>query len=247
MVDPLLDGFFLTQVLELDQYNNGGWASFGVNFLEQTLLSFIPNGLRWLSGATYSGKFKPDNMFERAVSRLPFLGSAFNVNKKVNPYTGEEGDMWDAFNRVLPFLSVRQISAIEEQAKELDVTKDMLRGSYTINGEKFELNATQTAELNKQYGQWNAIALTEFYNNTSSHTVLNDNNKYQVLRYNQMTEELRTRTTKSIMTKNSTYAKIQAWLAAGNKYYATQSEYTALKKLGITGSLYKGSKGFVSK
>ena len=47
MLEPLLDGLFLTQILELDQYNNGGWGSFGIKYLEQTLLSFIPNGLRW--------------------------------------------------------------------------------------------------------------------------------------------------------------------------------------------------------
>ena len=45
MLDPLLDGFFMTQLLEMDQYNRGGFGSFGASFLEQTLLSFIPNGV----------------------------------------------------------------------------------------------------------------------------------------------------------------------------------------------------------
>ena len=64
-LDPFLDGFFLTQILEMDRYTPEGWASLGTNLLEQTLLSFIPNGVRWLSGLTYTGKLKPTNFFEK--------------------------------------------------------------------------------------------------------------------------------------------------------------------------------------
>ena len=113
MLDPMLDGFFLVNLLQMDQYNNAGWGSFGINFLEQTLLSFIPNGVRWLSGATYTGKYKTNNFFERAVARIPFFGSAFGLEKRVNPYTGDMGDAWDIFNRVVPFLEVRATSTRE--------------------------------------------------------------------------------------------------------------------------------------
>ena len=49
------------------------------------------------------------------------------------------------------------------------------------------------------------------------------------------------------MTKNAEYAKIQAWLKAGNRYYASGPDYAALKKLGVKGQLFKGTKGFISK
>lgn len=247
MLDPLLDGFFLTQILEMDQYSQGGFASFGLGFLEQTILSFIPNGIRWLSGATYSGKYKTTNMFERAVTRIPFLGAAFNVPKQTNPYTGDQGSMWDAFNRVVPFLEVRKTSAIEENAKALGINKTQLRGKYEINGEKFELSTKDTAELNKQYGEWNALALSLFYDNKSAYSVQTPNGTYRTLTYNQMTEDQRKRAVQNIMSKNAGYAKIQAWLKAGNTYYASASDYAALRKLGITGNLYKGNKGFVKK
>lgn len=247
MLDPLLDGFFLTQILEMDQYSQGGFASFGLGFLEQTILSFIPNGIRWLSGATYSGKYKTTNLFERAVTRIPFLGAAFNVPKQTNPYTGDQGSMWDAFNRIVPFLEVRKISAIEENSKAVGINKTQLRGKYEINGEKFELSSRDTAELNKQYGEWNALALSLFYDNKSAYSVQMPNGTYRTLTYNQMTEDQRKRAVQNIMSKNAEYAKIQAWLKAGNTYYASASDYAALRKLGVTGKLYKGNKGFVKK
>ena len=245
MAEPLLDGFFLTQILELDKYNNEGWASTTVNFMEQTLLSFIPNGFRWLSGATYTGKYKTNNFFQRAVARVPFFGAVFGLEKQVNPYTGDLGDAWDIFTRIVPFLEVRQTSAMEDETRALGITKKELRGSYTINGEKFELNSKDVAALNRMYGQWNAEDLVEFYDNRARYSVLMPNGKYKSLTYNQMTPEQRKNAIQNLFSKNAQYAKTLAWLQAGNTYYAGDSEYVALKKLGISGKLYKGNKGYV--
>ena len=247
MVEPILDSFIMTQIIELDKYHSGGLASFGLNFLENTLLSFIPAGVRWLSGATYSGTYKPNNMFQKAVARIPFLGSAFNVPKKVNPHTGKEGNMWDAFERVVPYLEIRQTSTIEDNAKVLGLNKTELRGKYEINGEKFNLSAREVAELNKAYGEWNATMLRLFYDNQLRKSTQMDNGTYRELTYSQMTEDQRRRAVKSIYEKNAEYAKIQAWLEAGNAYYASDNDYVELKRRGVKGLLYKGNKGFVKK
>ena len=245
MFGSLLNGFFLIQILEMDKYNRGGLASLGTKFLEQTILSFLPNGLRWLSGATYSGTYQTNNMFQRAVARIPFFGSIFKVPKKTNPYTGDQGSMWDAFNRVVPYLEVRQTSAIEEESKALGINRKQLRGKYEVNGKEFELSARDTAELNKQYGEWNALALSLFYDNKSAHSVQMENGTYRVLSYNQMTEDQRRRVVQNITSANARYAKIQAWLNAGNTYYATKSDFQNLRSIGVTGKLYRGNRGFI--
>jgi len=244
-MEPLLDGFFLVQILELDQYNNNGWATFILSFMEQSLLSFIPNGLRWLSGATYTGKYKTNTFFERAVARIPFFGSVFGLEKKVNPYTGDQGNAWDIFNRVVPFFSVRTTSAIEDNTKALGINKDELRGQYEINGEAFELDSEDVANLNKMYGQWNADDLVEFYDNRAKYSVKMENGTFRELTYSQMTETQRTNAVQNLFSKNAEYAKIYAWLMAGNAYYASATDYMELKRLGITGKLFKGTKGFV--
>jgi len=213
--------------------------------MEQTLLSFIPNGFRWLSGATYTGKYKTNNFFQRAVARVPFFGAVFGLEKQVNPYTGDLGSAWDIFTRIVPFLEVRQTSAMEDETRALGITKKELRGSYTINGEKFELNSKDVAALNRMYGQWNAEDLVEFYDNRARYSVLMPNGKYKSLTYNQMTPEQRKNAIQNLFSKNAQYAKTLAWLQAGNTYYAGDSEYVALKKLGISGKLYKGNKGYV--
>lgn len=247
MVEPILDSFILTQIIELDKYHSGGLASFGLNFLENTLLSFIPAGVRWLSGATYSGTYKPNNIFQKAVVRIPFLGSVFNTPKRVNPHTGKEGNMWDAFERVIPYLEIRQASTIEDNTKALGLNKIELRGKYEINGEKFNLSAREVAELNKAYGEWNATVLKLFYNNQLRKSTQMDNGTYRELTYSQMTEDQRRRAVKSIYEKNAEYAKIQAWLKAGNAYYASDNDYMELKRRGVKGLLYKGNKGFVER
>lgn len=247
MVEPILDSFILTQIIELDKYHSGGLASFGLNFLENTLLSFIPAGVRWLSGATYSGTYKPNNIFQKAVVRIPFLGSVFNTPKRVNPHTGKEGNMWDAFERVIPYLEIRQASTIEDNTKALGLNKTELRGKYEINGEKFNLSAREVAELNKAYGEWNTTMLKLFYSNQLRKSTQMDNGTYRELTYSQMTEDQRRRAVKSIYEKNAEYAKIQAWLKAGNAYYASDNDYMELKRRGVKGLLYKGNKGFVKK
>lgn len=247
MLDPLLNGFFLVQILEMDKYSRGGHMSFTVNFLEQTLLSFIPAGVRWLSGATYSGNYRQDNFFQKAVSRLPFFGSVFNIPKRVDPHTGKKGNMWDAFNRIIPYLEIRQTSSIKDNAKTLGINKVELRGNYEINGEKFTLSSREVAELNKAYGEWNAELLRLFYDNRLTRTVQMPDKTYRNLTYNQMTEDQRKRAVKAIYEENAKYAKIQAWLKAGNSYYASDTEYYELRRRKIKGSYYKGNQGFIKK
>ena len=60
-----------------------------------------------------------------------------------------------------------------------------------------------------------------------------------------MSDKQRSNAVQNLISKNAEYAKILAWIKAGNTYYASANDYLALRKLGINGKLYKGTKGFV--
>jgi hypothetical protein len=241
-LDVILDGFFLTDIMNLDLYSGGGTFATGLDFLESTVLSFIPNAFAYVAGATYTGELKKNNLLWKACAKIPFLANV--VPKKVDPYSGETGGFWDLFNRVVPYVDIEVKSNVSKMSEAVGLSKTQLTGKYTINDESFNLSSHETAELNKQYGEWNAKALTDFYNNKTKHKV-KINGVYKELTYNQMTDKQRKAAANNIMTTNANYAKIYAWLKAGNKYYASNAEYEALRKLGVKGSLYKGNRGFV--
>lgn len=236
------EGFFLTDMLAMDLYTRGGWASFGLDFFESTLLSYIPNGLAWVAGGTYSGNLDKQTLWGKAAAKIPFLGPVLN-EKKVNPYDGSTGSWIDALNRMIPYFSIQTKNKIQKEAELAGVSKTQLRGAYEVNGERFSLGARQTAELNRLYGEWNAAALTAFYNGETRYTV-KVNNRMVSLRYDQMTVDQRKRVIDTIMSKNANYAKIKAWLTIGKAYYASAAEFAELRKLGITGKIYIGNKGF---
>lgn len=237
-----LDGLPFIQLIEMDMYSNGKW-NIGLDTLESIALSFIPNFLAWIAGGTYSGVLDKQTIFGRLAAKIPFLGPVLN-EKKVNPYTGEEGTWWDAAGRVIPYFSLDLASENEIKSKQLGLKKDQLKGKYEINGEKFELDAKMRNEINKLYGKMNSDDLEQFYAN-KMRVKLKIDNKYVYKTYSQMTDEERTKAVQGIMNANANLAKIAAWTMSGHKYYASASVYSELKRKGITSNLYVGSQGFV--
>ena len=242
MLDVQLDGFFLVDIVQMDMFNRGGHASFTLNYIQQYLLSFIPNIVAYGAGATYTGDVQANSFFAKAAKKIPFMGNI--LPKKVNPYTGEDSGPWAIFNRMVPYLSVQQRSEMEQDVRGLGLNKQQLRGNYEINGEKWNLNGNQTAEVNRNYGLWNNNALNAFYSGKTRHTVTVNGVKQQ-LTYTQMNDEQRKATVNSIMSKNANYAKIAAWLKNGGAYYGSAAEIAELRKLGVTGKMFVGNKGFV--
>lgn len=241
--DYTLSSFPLMEIVEMDMYTDGGF-SMGLDQLESIALSYIPNFLNWVAGATYKGNVKKDTFLKRAIAKIPFLANI--LEKRIDPYTGSEGSWWDAFNRVVPYFSIDSASENERKTTALGLNKTELRGQYTINGEEFNITGKTLTTINKAYGQWNAEDLEEFYQNQMS-VRLKVGNTYQTLTYNQMTDEQRKNAVQNIMSNNADLAKIYAWVLAGNRYYASASIYNQLIQKGITTNVYRGTRGFVSK
>ena len=245
MLDVYADGFFLTELMSLDMYAGGGSFATALDWAESFGLSFIPNGLAWLAGMTYTGTLRKKGFFGKAAAKVPFLAGLVN-EKKVDPYTGETGNIWDIFNRVFPYFDIKMKSRTQETAESLGLSKKELRGQYTINNEEFNLSDKEVSEINKQYGEWNAKDLTAFLDDKEKYKVKDEaTGNYKMLTYSQMTDKQRKNTISTIMENNAENAKILAWLNAGYKYYASANKYTELRQLGVKGKLYKGSKGFV--
>lgn len=245
MLDVYADGFFLTELMALDMYAGGGSFATALDWAESFALSFIPNGLAWIAGATYTGTLRKKGFFGKAAAKIPFLAGIVN-EKKVDPYTGETGNIWDIFNRVFPYFDVKMKSRAQETAESLGLSKKELKGQYTINNEEFNLSDKEVSEINKQYGEWNAKDLTAFLDNKEKYKVKDEaTGNYKMLTYSQMTDKQRKNTISTIMENNAENAKILAWLNAGYKYYASANKYAELRELGVKGKLYKGSKGFV--
>lgn len=243
MADVTIDGFPLMQIVEMDMYSDGTW-DIGWNQLLAIGLSFIPNIVSWIAGATYPGKVKKNKFYEKAAAKIPFLGNT--LYQKVDPYTGESKSWWEAFNRFVPYISIVRASENELKTEKLGLTKKELRGKYTINNEAFTVTGKDLVALNEAYGKWNAIDLEKFYQNQMQ-VKIKVNNEYKMLTYNQMTDEQRRTAVNTIMSNNAEIAKIQAWTSQGNKYYASAELYKKLIERKITKNVYRGTKGFVKK
>lgn len=243
MADVTIDGFPLMQIVEMDMYSDGTW-DIGWNQLLAIGLSFIPNIVSWIAGATYPGKVKKNKFYEKAAAKIPFLGNT--LYQKVDPYTGESKSWWEAFNRFVPYISIVRASENELKTEKLGLTKKELRGKYTINNEAFTVTGKDLVALNEAYGKWNAIDLEKFYQNQMQ-VKIKVNNEYKMLSYNQMTDEQRRTAVNTIMSNNAEIAKIQAWTSQGNKYYASAELYKKLIERKITKNVYRGTKGFVKK
>lgn len=237
------DSFPLMDILQNDMFSSG-LADLLATKTESIALSFIPNFITYVSGATYTGKINKNTFWARLGAKIPFVGNF--LPKKVNPYDGSTGSIIDIINRVVPYFSWEAATLNESKTNELGLNKKQIRGQYTINGEKFNVTGKDLQTLNESYGKWNASDLSKFYTNQMRVKVKTDTG-YKELTYNQMTDRQRKNAVQSIMSNNAELAKIYAWTKAGNKYYATAEMYEKLHKHGIRTNVYRGTKGFESK
>ena len=243
MLDVWSDQLPIMDIVQMDMYSKGTF-SLGLDQLGTILLSFIPSGVKYIAGGTYTGNLKKTTFLDRALASIPGLGNL--VQKKIDPYTGKEEDagLIGILNRLIPYFSYHAASQNESNTTELGLNKQMLNGKYTINGKSFSVKGKDLTAINQAYGQWNSEDLTKFYNNQLSVKV-KVGNTYQTLKYSQMTGEQQKKAVQSLMSNNAELAKIAAWLNAGNKYYASANVYNKLRKAGFTTGLFRGTKGFV--
>ena len=133
----------------------------------------------------------------------------------------------------------------ERLCREYDVNKNELTGNLTVKskeGIKKEYSLNREV-LNIKYGTFNKASLAKI--KSQKHNVKMPNGTFKTLSWDKMSDEQRASVLNRTMTHNAEIAKIYIWTQEmGHKYYASDSVYAELKKLGITRGVYRGDKGF---
>lgn len=224
------------------------FGDFLVNKPGDIVSSFIPNLLK--TAMSYSTIVKTQyskgvlGYFERqAVKSLPLI--AYALPKRYDVYTGELQykynmpwfDNWPlaALGTIMNYgtpikVKRRTASDMERLAVGLGVTKSQLTGNYKDIG---QLTAEQLNDLNLYYGQLNSESLQLFVDNKTKYTVENDKGKRVQLFYKQMTDKQKKSVITRIMNDNAKYAKVYVATKNGWKYYANETDFEALRRLGI--------------
>ena len=135
----------------------------------------------------------------------------------------------------------------EFEAVSRGVKKSSLSGNYTVNNEDVTFTADEKIALNQFYGKLNDKSLTALYKGKKR--VQMEDGTYKEIAYKSMTDKQKKAAIESTLSTNSQYSKIYILTSTGKyKYYASDSEYEELRKLGITKNVYRSvgtSKGFV--
>ena len=253
----IAEGFPVMSMLETDVRGSGVFTA-GLDNLQDIVLSFIPNLLTYvakgiqISQPNYQGNYV-EKFLQRAAAKIPFLN--LTLPRKIDIYTGKELYTSDNLTktileyniwRLIPYFSLDLASENENKTTALGLNKAMLKGQYVINDKEVKVTGNLLNELNRNYGKWNAEDLSKFYSNGMKVKVKTESG-YKELSYNQMTPEQVKRAVQTIMSNNAEVAKIKAWTAKGNKYYASENLYKTLQSRGIKTNVYRGTNGFVEK
>ena len=255
--DSLLNDFVLSDVWNNLRRNNtlGDYVS---TLPMQILNNMIPNFFKTISNILYNyepfyNSGLPGKIEKLMANAIP--GLLYVMPKQVDIYTGENQIMYKAqfitelSNRLLPYkVYPFNVSDLEKLALDMDINKTNLNGSFTIDGVKYKLTAKEISQLNEIYGKYNNKYLTELINYKISLKVRNDNGTNSTLKWSKMSDKQKKSAFGQIMSENAQYAKVYVLTQKGYKYYASNSEYIELRKLGITKNVYRkiGNKeGFV--
>lgn len=237
-----------------DLFNSFRYSnSFGDWLLDRPysiLNMFIPNFVKMLSSISNKYKVKYSKgllgkIEKLAVNAIP--GIAYAFPKQIDPYTGENQVMYKMWfitnltNKLSPFkIYPYNVSNIEKEAIYQGVKKSQLRGNYTINGKSATLGSEDLEALNEYYGKLNNKSLANLFANKTAYKVWDDaKKKYVELKYSAMKTAQKKTVIERIMSNNSRIAKVYILTSSNKyKYYASESEYEILKKLGIK-NVYK--------
>ena len=252
----------------LEDFINAGRYSSGVSdFMldktESAALMFVPNMFKAISklannqGVAYSNNRLIAFLQKLALQMLPLAPAELvGATSKVNIYSGDvESRFGDKFWQTLisqftPFdMSWPSVNELEAEVRGLDVKRGELTGKYTINDYKVALSNEDKLRLNQFYGKLNKKNLSSFFNNTITVRVETENSTYKDLKYKDMNDEQKKNAINNIMSDDASLAKIYILTNTDKyKYYASDSEYNELRKLGITKNIYRKTdklKGFV--
>ena len=248
VLDQMFNDSTITGLFDSFRYSSSV-GDYLTNIPFNSMLMFIPNMLKMITATNkYRVMYEKGiiGKFEKVLVQL-IPSVSYALPHYMDPYTGEKqvkDKAWflvNMFNKLSPVdISAYNVSDMEKEAISLGVTKGELSCNYKINDEKVKLNATLREATNKFYGELNKKDLAELKAGKKVYAVTDDKGKRVYLTYNKMTDTQKASVINRIMNENAGYAKIYILTDSGKyKYYATDSEYQELRKLGITKNVYR--------
>lgn len=248
--DSLTEGLFLKDILEQNKYNDNMYEWL-LSQSESVLKSFVPQFVQLMIRAFNKEKIKYSSgmkgMWERWLNS--FVPTQPMGNRVINPYTGQNETKYALyfFGELLksgivgPKIVWHEIGNAEDLATSYDVNKGNIEPKVTANGKEYSLGDAYA--LNQYYGKLNTKRLSEIQK--ESHLVRTPDGSYKTIAWNQLSDEQKKNVIEKTFNQNATISKIYIWTQVQNKkYYANDSMYETLKKLGITKNVYRGDKGY---
>lgn len=247
--DQMFGEFAFVELVNTFRYNNWSLGETLVDELSNGISSYIPNMFKTLISTFNNYELKYDRGLMGYFERMLATVYPWAAPREVDPYTGEVQTKYkNYFASVLlqgisKFSPVKisniSVSDIEKEAIYLGVNKGMLTGRYDDIG---HLKMDKVQALNEFYGKLNDNDLTELLNDSIKYKVQLEDGKYETLYYSRMSNKQKKSVIERIMSNNAKYAKIYIYTSNGGKYYASNSEYSELLRLGLTENVFKSTK-----
>lgn len=256
VTEYLMQGFFINDMLERHSWNKTAWDKL-LTETNSFLMSWNPQIIQLIIASTNNDKIRYSSGMKGMIER--YLNSWIPTqplgNRIVNPYTGEIESKYalpiinEALKKGVIFgakVFWYDVDEVERLCRELGVNKNELTGDLTItrkdgSKEKYSLDREL---LNKYYGKLNKDDLAKI--KSQKHTVEMPDGKFKTLSWDKMSDEQRARVIDKTMKNNAEIAKIYIWTQEmGHKYYASNSLWSELRKLGVIKNVYKGDRDFV--
>ena len=247
--EQLFSEFVLNDILARHRWNDTPNERISTE-IENALRSFVPQFIQFFVRIAQQKKVKYHQGVLGALEKVVNSFSPWQLGQKViDPYTGEEITKY-ALPVAGNFLASgilgakiywTEVSEGEQLAMDVELKKGQLTGELTVNGKSYQLDNVKA--LNVKYGQLNKEDLAKI--KSQKHKVEMPNGTYKTLSWDDMSDKQRKNVIDRTMEQNAKIAKIYMWTQVeGKKYYASDSLYAELKKLGITKNVYRGDKGF---
>lgn len=245
----LYDQTMLSNFNYMLQYNRSLAGMFSSLF-ENYLTTYIPAVIKSLTKILNAGEQKKYSsnfalrVLQRIAASVPLVDRL--VPSKIDPYTGEvirrstttdsalSGVLWEIFNALSPiYVFYRKPTAIESEAKRLNVETTGATGNFSINTEKYKLEGKE---------------LTDFSVTRAKYINDNMNKLINSATYKKMDDEERRSEVRKIYDSATEAAKINYWTSKGNIRVFTSKEERAkynsyLTNKSKTVDVYRGHKG----
>ena len=238
-LNQLFNDSVYNDVFSMFEYTDS-MADWFIDRTESALSMFVPNFIKTFNSMLYTHQIKYDKGILGAieyfgVTAIP--GLAYALPKKVDIYDGQVKSKYklpwlvNFINRMSPIdVAPYNVTDMEKYAISLGVNKGELTGNYSDIG---QLSTNDVQKLNEYYGKLNKDSLKEFINGNHRYKVQNEDGTYSELNYDGMTDKQRKSVIQRLMSDNAKYAKVYIWTSNGGKYYGSETEFQALKALGI--------------